>query len=85
IDPDTVKGEFEKWWDKQFAAEKGQKFQKFEDRAEFQAGSDAVSIASQIEAALKAGTITQEERDSAQRILVADPTTEQTIREALGL
>ena len=35
IDPDTIKVEFEKWWDKQFAAEKGQKFQKFEDQATF--------------------------------------------------
>ncbi len=38
-----------------------------------------------LEAGLKAGKITQEEMDSAQRILKSDPTKEADIRKALGL
>lgn len=34
--PESVKTLFETWWDEQFEAEKGQIFQKFQDRSEFQ-------------------------------------------------
>lgn len=37
VHPESVKQEFEKWWDQQFQKEKSQVFQKFQDRKEFQA------------------------------------------------
>ncbi len=45
----------------------------------------ASDIMTVLEAALKAGKITREEMDSAQRILESDPTKEADIRKALGL
>jgi hypothetical protein len=36
ISPETVKAEFDKWWDAQYDKKRGQKFQKFQNRMEFE-------------------------------------------------
>lgn len=94
VDPDAVEEAFNTWWDEQFLAEKGQVFQKFRPRSAFQeiesefepepetkTGTD---ISAQIEKALKAGTITQAQKDKIEAGLLKDPTKAEEILQALS-
>jgi hypothetical protein len=83
INPESVKRDFEEWWDEQFEAEKDQTFQKFQDRAEFQEVAKDTGIAAKIEEAFKAGTITQEQKKKIESGLAKDPTKAEQILQAL--
>ena len=55
VHPESIKLKFEEWWDEQFNAEEGQRFQKFQDRSEFQeevAATGDVDVASLSDEAL---------------------------------
>ncbi len=81
INPESMEKAFMVWWDEQVEKEKGQDFQKFADRSTFGGGD----ISALIEKALQAGNINQEERDSATKIIKADPGKAEDIKKALGL
>lgn len=94
VHPESITENFEKWWDAQFAEEKGQPFQKFQDRAEFQ-DVDAVidaekkvtvseDLSVKIEAALKAGTITQDDKKSIESGLAKDPSKQQQVLDLIS-
>ncbi len=87
IHEDSSEQLFKDWWDAK-TDERGPfgVGKEFQPRSEFREQAETeTGISAQIEKALKAGTVTQEERDTALKALQADPTKADVIREALGL
>ncbi len=84
VHEDSTEEAFVAWWDAEAAKEDPKGFgREFQPTSEFR--DTDVDILTQIEEALKAGTVTQEERDTAIKALQTDPTKADVIREALGL